>query len=72
MKKDNKLMERFNLKESNGFKICEISVDHSTLVRSMRRELKRALLNHIFIFFRDLSLMNFSICVFQLYKKYFK
>lgn len=69
MKKGNKLMERFNLKESNGFKICEISVDHSTLVKSMQRELKRAVLNHVFIFFCDLLLMNFSICVFQPYKK---
>lgn len=62
-------MERFDLKESNGFKICEISVDHSTLVRSIQRELKRVVLNHLFIFFCDFLLMNFSVCVFQPYKK---
>lgn len=62
-------MERFDPKQSNVFKTCAISVDHSTLVRSVQRELKRAVLNHVFIFFCDFLLTNFSICEFQPYKK---
>lgn len=58
-------MERFDLKESNGFKKCEISVDHSTLFRSMQRESKRAVLNNALILFCDPLVTNFSICVFQ-------
>lgn len=69
MEKHNNLMERFNVKESNVFKTCEISVDHCTLIKSMQRELKRAVFNPIFIFFCHFLLINFSVCVFQSYKK---